>query len=649
MSSTHRRRLRFEPLEDRRLLAIIPVTTTTDESNGTGLVSLREAVGMANTGDTITFSVNGTIQLLGGSVFGQIAIGKSITIQGPGANLLTVRAFDPDAGGTNDSDGSRVFLVEDSFFTLNVTISGLTLTNGDPQVDDENGGGGAIFNRENLTLNNCVLSGNFSPNGGSIYNDGGTLAINDCTISANNALADAAGILIQGGSLVINRTTISNNQATNSGGAVLSRGRPVTITDSTITGNSSDEYGGGIYQYQGLLSVSGSTISSNAADNNHDGTGSGGGIYKQSGSLSVVNSTISGNSASGDGGGGIFSNTNQTINITHSTITGNVVADLDNTRGGGINSATTASLDHTIIGGNLRGATTRDDVSGSFNAYYSLVGDKGSETVNNTGGSLIGTTLSPVNAMLGPLANNGGLTFTHALLNGSPALEAGDPAAVAGSGAVPQFDQRGTPFSRVVDFDGGGGARIDMGAVEMVAVGPTLVGDYNLNHSVDAADYVLWRKTLNTSVAMPNSGADGDGSGVIDPGDYTVWRSNFGDVLSPGAGSGLPEDEALSSELSISDSTSGSATAAVAVTSLAPTIDEMESNRVLSRESQTTVSGTALDLLLTLESFYSAADPTDGGLTDRDSDAGMDHASVDAALDESCIPIGLAIDLRPGL
>src|SRR4051794_23574630 len=90
------RRLRFEALEDRRLLAIIPVTTTADENNGTGLVSLRESVGMANTGDIITFSVNGTIQLLGGSGFGQIAIGKSITIQGPGANLLTIRAFDPN-------------------------------------------------------------------------------------------------------------------------------------------------------------------------------------------------------------------------------------------------------------------------------------------------------------------------------------------------------------------------------------------------------------------------------------------------------------------------------------------------------------------------------------------------------------------------
>src|SRR5262245_41771089 len=88
-----RRWLRFEPLEARRLLAIITVNTTADENNGTGNISLREAVGMADTGDTINFSVTGTINLQGGSNFGQISIGNNMTIQGPGANLLTVKAF----------------------------------------------------------------------------------------------------------------------------------------------------------------------------------------------------------------------------------------------------------------------------------------------------------------------------------------------------------------------------------------------------------------------------------------------------------------------------------------------------------------------------------------------------------------------------
>ena len=65
------------------------------------------------------------------------------------------------------------FLLRTTRLRSNVTISGVTLTNGDPVVVDENDGGGAILNRENLTLNACVLTGNFSPNGGAIYSTGG--------------------------------------------------------------------------------------------------------------------------------------------------------------------------------------------------------------------------------------------------------------------------------------------------------------------------------------------------------------------------------------------------------------------------------------------------------------------------------------------
>jgi probable HAF family extracellular repeat protein len=62
------------------------------------------------------------------------------------------------------------------------------------------------------------------------------------------------------------------------------------------------------------------------------------------------------------------------------------------------------------------------------------------------------------------------------------------------------------------------------------AVGPTLPGDYNRSGAVDAADYVVWRKTLGSSV--PNlTAADGNGNGVVDEGDHSVWRANFGETL----------------------------------------------------------------------------------------------------------------------
>jgi hypothetical protein len=69
-------------------------------------------------------------------------------------------------------------------------------------------------------------------------------------------------------------------------------------------------------------------------------------------------------------------------------------------------------------------------------------------------------------------------------------------------------------------------------------------GDYNGNGTVDAADYVVWRKTLNQSVSPAGSGADGNASGTIDADDYNFWRTRFGTVVSGssiGSGAGVPE------------------------------------------------------------------------------------------------------------
>lgn len=113
------RRLRLEPLEDRRLLAII-VNTNADEADGSisdGDVSLRDAIALAPSGNTIGFSVTGTI----GLSLGQLTIDKNLTIVGPGADLLTI---------DQDTIGSRVFLVDDGNSTNDkaISIAGLTLT-----------------------------------------------------------------------------------------------------------------------------------------------------------------------------------------------------------------------------------------------------------------------------------------------------------------------------------------------------------------------------------------------------------------------------------------------------------------------------------------------------------------------------------------
>jgi len=124
-----------------------------------------------------------------------------------------------------------------------------------------------------------------------------------------------------------------------------------------------------------------------------------------------------------------------------------------------------------------------------------------------------------------PLSNNGGPTFTHSLSGESPALDMGaNPRSLA-------TDQRGASYARIV------GGQADIGAFELqTVIGPVLPGDYNGNDVVDAADYVLWRKTLGTEVAQ-FSGADGNGNSSIDPGDYGVWRTNFGNYNTPSTAS----------------------------------------------------------------------------------------------------------------
>jgi hypothetical protein len=164
----------------------------------------------------------------------------------------------------------------------------------------------------------------------------------------------------------------------------------VTVTGSTLNGNSAGLDGGGIANY-GTLTVTNSTISGNRvmAD-----TSGGGGIYNN-GTATVANSTISGNFAPAAGGG-----------IKQSAVG-------------------TVTIRNTLVADNTNGASP--DVSGSLDSQgYNLIGD-GTGGGGFTDTDLVGTADSPIDALLGPLQDNGGPTQTLALLPGSPALNAGDP------------------------------------------------------------------------------------------------------------------------------------------------------------------------------------------------------------------------------
>ena len=375
------------------------------------------------------------------------------------------------------------------------------------------GGGGIGARRTATTITSCRVFNNSSVKLGGGISSSGALTVKQSAVFGNSTESGGGGIWASG-PLVVDNSRIANNTASRGGGIHALVG-PAKITRTTIIGNSATSIagtvgnGGGIlFDQRGLpytagpLEVTDSTLSGNQAAR-------GGGMYVGSYSsiffqartkLTLSGSTISGNGALFDGGGVWIDADAQ---IVHSTLTANTsdTNQLNAGTGGGLFiTGGDVHLDQTIVAGNHDNTGVAPDVAGIMDASRSLIG--------------VGA------SFLGPLADNGGATMTHALLPGSSAINAGDPAAVAGTSGVPVHDQRGAPFTRVY------GGRIDIGAFELQSTGG-LVGDFNRNGVVDAGDYVIGRKQSGSTVA-PASGADANGDGKVNDADLVVWKSNFG-------------------------------------------------------------------------------------------------------------------------
>lgn len=232
-------------------------------------------------------------------------------------------------------------------------------------------------------------------------------------------------------------------------GITIQGGHAVGPADLTSTGA-----GGGILVTAGAFTLSNSTLVQNTADS------WGGGIETRSGATSsLVNATVSGNRARHDGGG--VDNSGGVTNLLNVTVTGNV-ADAEalpvppggiSPGGGGIGSfGGTTTMRNTLVAGNSeRRAQTPD----CFNYGSSVLASQGQALIGNTTGC--NYTAAPgdvtwLDPKLGPLANNGGPTPTHALLADSPALSKGAGCA--------KTDQRGVPRTA--------GGTCDIGAYELV-------------------------------------------------------------------------------------------------------------------------------------------------------------------------------------
>jgi hypothetical protein len=175
-------------------------------------------------------------------------------------------------------------------------------------------------------------------------------------------------------------------------------------------------------------------------------------------------------------------------------------------------------------------------------------GDSGG-MINSAAESFFNRTISPTGTKWATDLNNAGKTIAatnHADLAFTDWLDAYGGAR-SGGGFIEGRDAVVWLVSdnvfldlRFTSWTGGNGGGYSYLRAEPPVASPT--GDYNGNGRVDAADYVLWRKTLNQTGIPLGTGADGNSSGTIDAGDYTYWRQRFGTPISgSGATATVPE------------------------------------------------------------------------------------------------------------
>jgi predicted outer membrane repeat protein len=372
-----------------------------------------------------------------------------------------------NGGAMDERESAGDFDIVGSTFTGNVALTGTGgAINGSPSpghnfdftdskftLNSAAEGGGAIdVDGELVNVLRCTFDHNKTLDGDGGAIDGDTdnpssIGATNSTFTYNTSKADGGAIDSEGGDITLTSCVVSHDTATNGQGGGFAdgggTGNTTTVTDTTVDSNTAGGNGGGIAASGGTLIMTCSTVS-----NNRSGSDGGGiylGVVFGGPASSIVNCTISGNGAA-NAGGGIASDATNNITITNDTIAFNFSA-----LGGGL--AQTGNLGlitigNTIIAKNI--ATTDPDVY--TNPF--AIEDAGHNLVFTDPQSLFTdpSDIVGIDPLLGPLANNGGPTKTHALLKGSPAINTGDDS------LAPSTDQRGVKRPQ--------GPHVDIGAYE---------------------------------------------------------------------------------------------------------------------------------------------------------------------------------------
>ena len=259
-------------------VSLVVNTASDSASPAPGLLTLRQAVNLANvldvattiTFDPIAFSEAQTITLTSG----QLELGDTGGMQ---------RIIGSAAGVTIESDGNdRVFEIDGS---VTASLSGLTITGGGGTA-----AGGGLLNQGNLTLSLCSVTGNSSSATGGGLANYGTATLTGCTISNNGS--QIGGGFANFGSTNLSACTLSGNTAATGAGffAATRSGSPAEnaiLTKCTVSGNTAVQKGGGLYNKNGVLSLTACTVSGNSAP-------SGGGLANGR-SATLLDTIVAGN------------------------------------------------------------------------------------------------------------------------------------------------------------------------------------------------------------------------------------------------------------------------------------------------------------------------------------------------------------------
>jgi len=510
------------PIVPSRPAGTVPVTTCDDSGAG----SLRDAVTNAVSGDVIDLGglTCGTITL--GT--GLISTVDTLTLTGPGAGALAIdgdnasRVIEQQGygmltiEGLTIRNGSYVYSGAGIYGGLapgacvlsrsSVTLNAVAIEN--CSASGWSVFGAAVDTQGALYMTDSAITGttaiadateiSATIYGGAVYTKAGYLTrstIDGATVTATSVAAFSG--LLGGGifgfyGVVLDQSRISNVVAHVSAakisyakGAGVGSPNTVILTGSTVSGNEvhgtpgigpSGAYtytsaigGGGVYVMTiPRSSVPASTITDSTISGNSaivDGTpgaytvGGGGGIGTWSPKpMTIANSTISGN-ASDVRGGGVYTRNRGALALASSTVTDNTAPEGSGIADAAYGSGYPFTVASTIVAGNHvpDGATTDEIVTvHPIDGSHDLIG---SANVALPDGTLGG------DPRLGPLADNGGPTATHALLADSPAIDAGDnPSSLA-------TDQRGGTYVRVA------GAAPDIGAFELQAAADSIFAD----------------------------------------------------------------------------------------------------------------------------------------------------------------------------